>query len=183
MTEIKATPAEDCNTVTVKMSKLTEGIGIVFAGVLTMLEALDASTASKIADALAEKKAEPETQPAATEGNEDENEGTADRSETADDASADGMAPAEPADEAVDEEPVEERKSAKKTQKAKKEQTEQSASTLSKDDITKVIVQKIKHDRSNSAKVESILKTYGVAKVSELPAEKYEAFMTDIAQL
>jgi hypothetical protein len=50
-------------------------------------------------------------------------------------------------------------------------------------DITKIIVQKLKKDRSNNEKIGAILKTYGVAKVSELPAEKYEAFLTDLSQL
>lgn len=51
------------------------------------------------------------------------------------------------------------------------------------DDITKVIVAKIKQKRSNNAKIGALLKTYGVDKVSSLPPEKYEAFLTDISQL
>ena len=51
------------------------------------------------------------------------------------------------------------------------------------DDITKIIVRKVKQDRSNNEKIGSILKTYGVARVSELPTAKYEAFLTDISQL
>ena len=54
---------------------------------------------------------------------------------------------------------------------------------LTKDDITKIIVQKIKQNRKNNEKIGSILKTYGVAKVGDLPASKYEAFLTDISQL
>lgn len=57
------------------------------------------------------------------------------------------------------------------------------APTVSADDITKVIVAKIKQKRSNNAKIGSLLKTYGVGKVSDLPPEKYEAFLTDISQL
>ena len=57
------------------------------------------------------------------------------------------------------------------------------AVTVTADDITKVIVRKIKQDRSNNEKIASILKTYGVAKVSDLPTGKYEAFLTDISQL
>ena len=34
--------------VTVKMSKLTEGVGILFSGILTMLEALDPETAGEL---------------------------------------------------------------------------------------------------------------------------------------
>ena len=56
-------------------------------------------------------------------------------------------------------------------------------STVSLDDITKIIVQKIKQNRSNNAKIGSILKTYGVAKVGDLPASKYEAFLTDLSAI
>lgn len=59
--------------------------------------------------------------------------------------------------------------------------TKKSAVTV--DDITKVIVAKIKQKRSNNAKIGALLKTYGVEKVSSLPEEKYEAFLTDISQL
>jgi hypothetical protein len=51
------------------------------------------------------------------------------------------------------------------------------------DDITKVIVAKIKQKRGNNAKIGQLLKSYGVDKVSSLPAEQYEAFLTDISQL
>ena len=51
------------------------------------------------------------------------------------------------------------------------------------DDITKIIVQKIKQNRSNNEKIGSILKTYGVAKVGELPVSKYEAFLTDLSAI
>ena len=56
-------------------------------------------------------------------------------------------------------------------------------SAVSIDDITKIIVQKIKQNRSNNAKIGSILKTYGVAKVGDLPASKYEAFLTDLSAI
>ena len=55
--------------------------------------------------------------------------------------------------------------------------------TVTVDDITKIIVRKVKQDRTNNEKIGSILKTYGVARVSELPTAKYEAFLTDISQL
>ena len=58
-----------------------------------------------------------------------------------------------------------------------------SASTVTQDDITRIIVRKIKQDRSNNEKIGAILKTYGVAKVSDLPAAKYEAFLTDLSQI
>lgn len=57
------------------------------------------------------------------------------------------------------------------------------APTLTKDDITSVIVAKIKQKRSNNEKIGQLLKAYGVGALSDLPAEKYEAFLTDISQL
>ena len=57
------------------------------------------------------------------------------------------------------------------------------APVISIDDITKIIVQKIRQNRNSNKKIAAILKTYGVAKVSELPADKYEAFLTDLAAI
>ena len=58
-----------------------------------------------------------------------------------------------------------------------------SAVTITKDDITAVIVAKIKKKRDNNEKIGQLLKTYGVAQLSDLPAEKYEAFLADVAQI
>lgn len=66
------------------------------------------------------------------------------------------------------------------TQKA---EPEQPAVTISKDEITAVIVAKIKQKRSNNEKIGQLLKTYDVGQLSELPAAKYEAFLADISQL
>ncbi len=64
-----------------------------------------------------------------------------------------------------------------------KTEPEQPAVTISKDEITAVIVAKIKQKRSNNEKIGQLLKTYGVGQLSELPASKYEAFLADISQL
>lgn len=72
------------------------------------------------------------------------------------------------------------------TEMAPAESTEEASPVppgVTQDDITKIIVQKLKKDRANNEKIGAILKTYGVAKVSELPAAKYEAFLTDLSQL
>ena len=55
--------------------------------------------------------------------------------------------------------------------------------TITKDDITAVIVAKIKKKRDNNEKIGRLLKTYGVAQLSDLPAEKYEAFLADVSQI
>lgn len=69
-----------------------------------------------------------------------------------------------------------------KSTPAAKEET-QSAVTITKDEITAVIVAKIKKKRDNNEKIGQLLKTYGVAQLSDLPAEKYEAFLADVSQI
>jgi len=55
--------------------------------------------------------------------------------------------------------------------------------TITKDEITAVIVAKIKKKRDNNEKIGQLLKTYGVAQLSDLSAEKYEAFLADVSQI
>lgn len=73
-------------------------------------------------------------------------------------------------------------KTAGKDTPAEKAET-QSAVTITKDEITAVIVAKIKKKRDNNEKIGQLLKTYGVAQLSDLPAEKYEAFLADVSQI
>lgn len=60
---------------------------------------------------------------------------------------------------------------------------EKPAVTITKDDITSVIVAKIKKKRDNNEKIGQLLKTYGVGQLSDLPPEKYEAFLADVSQI
>lgn len=160
MTETNATFVnEDVKKeVTVKWSKMTDGIGLVFAGVMSMLEALDAGTARDIMTACKMEDGKKEGEDIAAE---ETGAGAMD-----DHAGIDDAAVADPAD-AVEAEP----------------EDKQPAPSVTQDDITKIIVQKLKKDRSNNEKIGAILKTYGVVKVSELSTEKYEAFLTDLSQL
>ena len=57
------------------------------------------------------------------------------------------------------------------------------APSVTIDDITKVIVAKIKKKRDNNEKIGQLLKTYGVGQLSDLPSEKYEAFLADVSQI
>ena len=203
--DIVKNQTEETGTMVVSLSKFTEGISIVFSGVITMLQAFDSATASRLAEALVEDNTDSNTDSVSDTGNKAKN--GADRSadgsniesnikQNKEDASdkdeptdAEISADAE-VDTSADVEETKSAKSANTTKKAKQkvsepreEQPASAASTLTPDDITKVLVQKIKQNRDNSAKIGSILKTYGVAKVSELKPTQYEAFMTDIAAL
>ena len=84
-------------------------------------------------------------------------------------------------------EPTDKTKQPDKSQQAKQESPAtaktQSAVTITKDEITAVIVAKIKKKRDNNEKIGQLLKTYGVAQLSDLPTERYEAFLADVSQI
>ena len=162
-TNVAAVNTAEKKEVTVSWSKLTDGVGLVFAGVISMLEALDAGTARDIMNCISqgEKK-----------------EGEANDAEDTGARTVDGDAGADDAPVADTASSVEEQKTEPDVPKE-----QEITPSVTQDDITKIIVQKLKKDRSNNEKIGAILGTYGVAKVSELPAEKYEAFLTDLSQL
>ena len=155
---------ETTPTVTVSMKKLIAGVGTMFAGVLQMLEALEPQAAKQLMDRVVQ---DAETDQAAANDTVSAKEETEPVHETEATAKqADAEEQAAPVEEVQDPTPA-----ADQTQ------------TVTVDDITKIIVRKVKQDRTNNEKIGSILKTYGVARVSELPTAKYEAFLTDISQL
>ena len=161
------TNAEEKAGVTVSYSKLVEGIGSVFAGVLTMLEAVDPKTARKLVEHFVVPDSGDETSVEPNAEKEKETNATEDAGN-----GAVGAAPV-PSDDPA---PLDSDTDAEVTEEAP-------VSTISQDDITKIIVQKIKQNRSNNEKIGAILKTYGVSKVSDLPAAKYEAFVTDLSAI
>lgn len=57
------------------------------------------------------------------------------------------------------------------------------AAAITVDDLLKVAAQKITTNRKNSPKIKALLASYGCGSVSELPEEKREAFLNDLAQL
>lgn len=160
--EKKKELSETQPAVTVKMSKLTEGVGILFSGILTMLEALDPETAGELVERFVHRETVTAPDAAVEEEKTDENANPG----AADDASADTAPDNDAASDEVNSHAAEE-----------------PGSSVTADDITKIIVQKIKQNRGNNEKIGAILKTYGVAKVSELPPSKYEAFLTDVAAI
>ena len=152
-----AESTEMIQPVTVSMKKLVAGVGTMFAGVLQMLEALEPQTAKQLMDRVVQD---------AVGVTAYAKEGTGTLNETA---------------TAVEESDTE--KQAVLADATVQDTAPDQSQTVTVDDITKIIVRKVKQDRSNNEKIGSILKTYGVARVSELPAAKYEAFLTDISQL
>ena len=160
MTKIeKNTVPATAEPLPVNAKKLIEALGTIFGGVIQLLTAAEPDIAKELADFAINGE---------SQKNLPENLNLDDFEEIISEEEL-------PFDTASEKQKA----SAQQEQPPQKEQI----STITADDLTKIIVQKIKQKRSNSEKIGAILKTYGAAKVSELPPDKYEAFITDVSQL
>ena len=211
MMPINAYPAKSMEDrpMKVNLGKLTEGIGTVFTGVLQMLESIDVRSAEKLLTSIRQEENEvPFVEDASgdtgTTGDPGDpgatgatgatgtagTAGATDATGTAGDIGRTDRAgvPAEngtAAEKTADvSETGEGGRSGKETKAAKTVIAENKDSMgISLDDLTKIIVRKLKQDRANNGKIEAILKSYGVEKVCELPQEQYESFITEVATL
>ena len=152
--EKKTKVSEQENTVSVDMAKLTEGINLVFSGAVKMLEAMGTVDVNLALNAA--------NIPAVVDTGGEPNVEETDKA----------------TEETVNTSIQPQEKTEENSQKSNK-----AARPITTDDITRIIVRKIKQNRSNNEKIGQILKSYGVAKVSDLSPEKYEAFVTDLAAL
>lgn len=151
--------------VPVDAKKLIDGLGTIFGGVIQLLAAMEPNMAKELAD-MAINGVPKETAPEKFDPDDFEEI-----------ISADDL----PWD--TEPEQPEEPKPAEKTKPKKAAKKTDPPAELSTDDLIRVVTQKIKKDRANKDKVLALLKSYGAAKVSDIPADKYEAFLTDVSQL
>jgi len=161
--KVHATPSTPTSAepIPVDAKKLIDALGTIFGGVIQLLTAVEPDIAKELADFAINGE---------SQKNLPENLNLDDFEEI---ISEEGL----PLDTAP------EKQKAPTPQEQSPQKAKEQASSITADDLTKIIVQKIKQNRSNSEKIGAILKTYGVAKVSELPPDKYEAFITDVSQL
>lgn len=148
----------------VDAKKLIDGLGTIFGGVIQLLGAMEPGMAKELAEMAINGVPKPAADTAPENLNIDDFEEI---------ISADDL----PWDTEPEEKPKEQ---PKKKAPAKKQE---SASELTADDLIKVVTGKIKQNRANKDKVLALLKSYGAAKVSDIPQDKYEAFLTDVSQL
>lgn len=147
------------NTVSVDMAKLTEGINLVFSGAVKMLEAIQPVNVSIALNSV--------NLPVI------EDTGGAPIAEETDKATEETVTATDEQQEKTEEKPTEE----------KPQKPEKTSRPITTDDITRIIVRKIKQNKDNNEKIGQVLKTYGVERVSDLKPEQYEAFVTDLAAL
>lgn len=152
--------------VPVDAKKLIDGLGTIFGGVIQLLAAMEPNMAKELAD-MAINGVPKETAP--EEINPDDFEEI---------ISADDLPWDTEPEQAEQQEAPKEQPKKKAAPKKKQEQT-----TLTADDLIRVVTQKIKQNRANKEKVLALLKSYGASKVSDIPSDKYEAFLTDVSQL
>ena len=151
--------------VPVDAKKLIEGLGTIFGGVIQLLAAMEPNMAKELAD-MAINGVPKETVP--EEINPDDFEEIISADDLPWDTEPEQTEPPKPAEKSKP------KKAAKKAEPA---------SELTADDLIRGVTQKIKQNRANKEKVLALLKSYGAAKVSDIPADKYEAFLTDLSQL
>ena len=148
----------------VDAKKLIDGLGTIFGGVIQLLNSMEPGMAQQLADMAINGVPKPAADTAPENLNIDDFEEI---------ISADDL----PWDTEPEEKPKEQ---PKKKAPAKKQEP---GSELTADDLIKVVTGKIKQKRANKDKVLALLKSYGAAKVSDIPQDKYEAFLTDVSQL
>lgn len=188
---VNETTTDAKNMISVDAHKLSQGLKMTFEGVAMVFDSLgaesgipmmsDGAVAPVVAPSAADKK-----QGKQQEKQQEKQEPSAEINETkAEPVAAEIGGTEAETDTAAPEAAVAvgEGKNAEIPADSTASEQAEPASTVTLDDITKIIVQKIKKNRSNNEKIGSILKTYGVAKVGELPASKYEAFLTDLAAI
>lgn len=182
--EKKAKTDNQQNPVSVDMAKLTEGISLVFSGAVKMLEAMaytvpvDSSfTVNSITDS--SSAIDTVSVENCIDSDEPKTDMTVDKPPQ---GQQQELPHEQPPETKVEQEktPQEEQKNEPQESEGK---SEKAAVSVTPNDITRIIVRKIKQNKENNDKILMILKAYGVEKVSDLKPEKYEAFVTDLAAL
>ena len=167
--EKKTKTSDPQKPVSVDVSKLTQGISLVFTGAIKMLEAIESANVSIALDPVNTSVLSETGRETITEKKDDA---------TGEHNAATGEAADEPTNEPITVLDVPQKKPGEKPQKSGS-----TARPITTDDITKIIVRKIKQNKANNERIGLVLKTYGVERVSDLKPEQYEAFITDLAAL
>lgn len=165
----------------VDAGKLAKGLKTTFEGVALVFDSIGIDVDFDITKTQESGELSKQSSSGKEENNACEETGSGSGKYGSDDNNSVDDVPASAVAEEVDEKS--ETDAVQETDTGSQVETEKVVSSIAQDDITKVIVQKIKKDRSNNEKIGQILKAYGVAKVGELPESKFEAFLTDLAEL
>ena len=155
--------------VNVKLSKMVDGVFYIFAGVMEILRSLDPSEAKKFVSEFANAPDSPNAADDASElANRVNNKTTQTTAPPAADTSA-----VQTAEKQTEPTPAQ----------ASTPASEPSVPSLTVDDITRIVVQKMKQNPGINDKIRALVNAHGAEKVTELASSEYEAFLTDLSQL
>ena len=180
--------------IVVDSRKLNHGLRTTFEGVAMIFDSLDTDPEAIIAPIKAVetlKAAEATSTETAETENASENSTAsampeasteaADLTETI--ASTATASPASQSEKAEEPETAEVKSETRSETPIEQTKPEEQKSSITFDDITKVIVKKIQQNNANSERIKELVNSFGVAAISQLAKEKYEAFMTELASL
>ena len=156
--------------------KLIDGLGTIFGGVIQLLNSMEPSMAQQLADMAINGVPRENVPPKPASAGEPLTDFNPDDFEEI-------ISPDDLPWDTEPEQPTAEQQTPTPQEKQKKTAAKKQETTLTPDDLIRVVTQKIKQNRANKDKILTLLKTYGAAKVSDIPAEQYEAFLTDVSQL
>ena len=182
---MKKKEAIDANRmVHVDLGRLSEGLALTFSGVTKVFESLGAEqipgfgTVSTVEGEQGRTDDAAKKSKAAAKAEEKPKEGA---DEPPVDVSAE--AAAEPASEtagpAGDTAVPEDKPNAE----TKTGSAAEPGSVFTHDDVMKIAAQKMAKDNSVTDKIWALVKTYGAEKLTDIPGDKLEAFMTDLTQI
>ena len=157
----------DAHSILVNPQKLSQGLTRTFEGISIIFESLgsklDVLDVTDLAGQVTEKTATAK-------------QGTTESAETVEKTEQSAQSKqAKISEQTQSPEPTESSESSESSEPAK--------SSITIDDITKVVVEKLKQDRENDNKIGTIVHSYGVSAISQIPESKYEAFLAEIASL
>lgn len=166
--------------VTVNPEKIVRGLTTVFQGFSVMFDGM--AEQMQLMQDMTDQLSFPGAAPAEDTRKDDEVETS--EAESTEDMSLQTVDTSEATDTVQEEDtpPWEEPKQQDSTQPDASSKGKPAAS-ITQADLTKVIVSKIKLKRDNNAKIGKLLGAYGVSLLSDLPEDKYEAFLNDLSQL
>lgn len=152
--------------VAVDIDRLSEGLKTVFHGISEIFESIGADTGAAMIQSAAEAASAGKTAAAKQEP----------------------VEKLKPSKKKAVEKPAEESK-AEKTEKeavpkaAADSKDPAKKSTITFEDLQKISSQKVLENRANTEKLQKIVTSFGITKLSDLPEDQYEAFMTQLTTL
>ena len=165
------------NRVPVDIEKLSHGLRTTFIGVAEVFDSIGAE--EKPGFGVVEETTEEQVQNTAEPVVNSDETGT---DKAVDSTAVDDSAAEDTVEEAAGEDTSANDTAVENTTTEKSSEKTADKSSITIDDLIKVTAKKIKK-KGNSEKIAALVRSYGKSTLKEIPPEKIEAFMTDLAEI